>query len=314
MKSPSKLINTPKRRTLLVSPCRTPHDDSRRHRDCSPLGSRRLFRAGSGCRVECKRRWKLGYGCQLEPGGSAWLDQFHDQYRYGHLWHDHHRGSRRHRRRKPKYLWHQLFREQLCIHVERRQSALDRGRRYPDQRSGHRSHGQRELRYRAPRRRELHGWILHRSPAAEHWGHCNQFRNIGHDDPHSERSEHRHQHYHRSPSAMAPARTRSRFPNQEQVSGPRRSEYLLRGTSISAGTIQFSNNSAFGTGSVTSNGGTIRATSSVTTTNNLVVNSATTLDVSGGNWNLNGNISGSGNITRGTSATLTLYLGGDNSG
>ncbi|PTY00303.1 hypothetical protein DB345_01810 [Spartobacteria bacterium LR76] len=86
------------------------------------------------------------------------------------------------------------------------------------------------------------------------------------------------------------------------------------GTSISAGTIQFSNNNSFGTGSVTSNGGTIRASAGVTTTNNLVVNAATTLDVSGGNWNLNGNISGSGNITRGTSATLTLYLGGDNSG
>jgi autotransporter-associated beta strand protein len=86
------------------------------------------------------------------------------------------------------------------------------------------------------------------------------------------------------------------------------------GTTLNAGTINFSNNTAFGTGTITSNSGVIKATAGVTTTNNLVVNGATTLDVSGGNWNLNGNIGGNGAITRGTAATLSLYLGGDNSG
>lgn len=87
------------------------------------------------------------------------------------------------------------------------------------------------------------------------------------------------------------------------------------GVTLSAGTINFSNNSAFGTGAITSNGGTIKNTTGVTTTNNLVVNSgSTTLDVTGGNWNLNGNISGSGDISRGVGANLSLYLGGDNSG
>lgn len=84
------------------------------------------------------------------------------------------------------------------------------------------------------------------------------------------------------------------------------------GTTISAGTIVSGNNSAFGTGTITANGGALRG--SVTTTNNIVVNNATTFDVAGGNWNLSGNISGSGAINRGTSATLTLYLAGDNSG
>ncbi|MBW8782923.1 MAG: autotransporter-associated beta strand repeat-containing protein [Verrucomicrobia bacterium] len=89
------------------------------------------------------------------------------------------------------------------------------------------------------------------------------------------------------------------------------------GTTISAGTITFTNASSFGTGAITSNGGTIRllGTNDLITTNNLVVNSATTLDVSVlKNWTFNGNISGSGDITRGTGATSSLYLGGDNSG
>jgi len=86
------------------------------------------------------------------------------------------------------------------------------------------------------------------------------------------------------------------------------------GTTLNAGTINFSNSASFGTGTITSNGGTLKNTATVTTTNNLVVNSATTLDVTGANWDLNGAISGSGAITRGTGATLTLFLGGDNSG
>ena len=86
------------------------------------------------------------------------------------------------------------------------------------------------------------------------------------------------------------------------------------GTSLTGGMVTFNNNTSFGTGSITAAGVTIRNTAGVTTTNNLVVNGATTLDVNTGNWNLNGNISGSGDITRGTNANLSLYLGGDNSG
>ncbi|MBW8780515.1 MAG: autotransporter-associated beta strand repeat-containing protein [Verrucomicrobia bacterium] len=86
------------------------------------------------------------------------------------------------------------------------------------------------------------------------------------------------------------------------------------GTSVSAGTLAVGNNTALGTGSVTMTGGTLRSSATITTTNNVVVNSAVTLDVSGGNWSFNGNLSGSGAITRGTAATLSLFLGGDNSG
>ena len=87
------------------------------------------------------------------------------------------------------------------------------------------------------------------------------------------------------------------------------------GTKLGAGIVTFNNNTSFGTGTITSNGGAlIRNTGGNTTTNNLVVNGLTTLDTTGGNWTLNGNISGSGDIVRGTGATLSLFLGGDNSG
>ena len=89
------------------------------------------------------------------------------------------------------------------------------------------------------------------------------------------------------------------------------------GTTINNGLITFTNASSFGTGTITANGGTIRllGTNDLITTNNLVVNSATTLDIGVlKNWTFNGNISGSGDITRGTTATASLFLGGDNSG
>ena len=87
------------------------------------------------------------------------------------------------------------------------------------------------------------------------------------------------------------------------------------GTILSAGTINFANSTAFGSGTITANGGTIKNTAGVTTTYALVANSgSTTLDVSGGNWTFDGNISGSGTIVRGTAAGLSLYLGGDNNG
>lgn len=43
-------------------------------------------------------------------------------------------------------------------------------------------------------------------------------------------------------------------------------------------------------------------------------NTTTIWDVQGGNFTFNGNLTGGGTITRGIGATLTLYLGGDNSG
>jgi autotransporter-associated beta strand protein len=90
------------------------------------------------------------------------------------------------------------------------------------------------------------------------------------------------------------------------------------GTTLSNGMIVFANGDALGTGTVTANGGTLKwsyISGNSTFANSLVVNGPTTLDVAGGgNWYLNGNISGNGAITRGTAATLSLYPGGDNSG
>jgi autotransporter-associated beta strand protein len=84
------------------------------------------------------------------------------------------------------------------------------------------------------------------------------------------------------------------------------------GTKIGGGVVTFNNASSFGTGTITSAGGVIRG-NGPTITNNLVVNGATTLDAAG-NWTLNGNISGSGDILRGTNAGASIYLTGDNSG
>jgi len=88
------------------------------------------------------------------------------------------------------------------------------------------------------------------------------------------------------------------------------------GTKIGGGIVTFNNNASFGTGAITSNGGgLLRSTAAVTTTNNLIVNGATTLDAAGSaNWDLNGNISGSGDILRGTNGGSSIYLNGDNSG
>jgi autotransporter-associated beta strand protein len=84
------------------------------------------------------------------------------------------------------------------------------------------------------------------------------------------------------------------------------------GTKIGGGVVTFNNASSFGTGTITSAGGVIRG-NGPTITNNLVVNGATTLDAAG-NWTLSGNISGSGDILRGTNAGASIYLTGDNSG
>lgn len=89
------------------------------------------------------------------------------------------------------------------------------------------------------------------------------------------------------------------------------------GTTLSNGVIVFRNGNALGSGNITTTGGTLQwnfLSGNANLGNNLVVNGPTTLDVANGNWTMNGSISGSGAITRGTSATVSLYLGGDNSG
>jgi autotransporter-associated beta strand protein len=87
------------------------------------------------------------------------------------------------------------------------------------------------------------------------------------------------------------------------------------GTTVNAGKLLVGNGAALGTGDVTLNdGATLSNSAGVTTANNLVINGAVTLDSNVGNWNLNGNLSGTGSITRGTSATNSIYLGSsDNS-
>jgi autotransporter-associated beta strand protein len=87
------------------------------------------------------------------------------------------------------------------------------------------------------------------------------------------------------------------------------------GTTLSNGMIVIRNGNALGTSTVTTTGGTLQWNAgNANLVNDLVVNGPTTLDDAGGNWTMNGNISGSGAITRGTTATLSLYLGGYNGG
>lgn len=87
------------------------------------------------------------------------------------------------------------------------------------------------------------------------------------------------------------------------------------GTTISSGVVTVGNNSALGTGTVVLGGGTLfGAGSGVTLTNTIQAqaNTSSTIDCSA-NLTLNGGLTGSGTITRGASATQTVYLGGDNS-
>ena len=85
------------------------------------------------------------------------------------------------------------------------------------------------------------------------------------------------------------------------------------GTTLSNGTIIVNNNTALGSGLVTLAGGTNRG--NVTLNNNVfvVTNTTTTWDVVGGNYTFNGSLTGGGTIIRGIGATLSFYLGGDNS-
>jgi autotransporter-associated beta strand protein len=89
------------------------------------------------------------------------------------------------------------------------------------------------------------------------------------------------------------------------------------GTTLSNGMIVVGNGDALGSGPINANGGTLKwnyISGNGAMANDIVVNGAVTFDTSAGNWTINGTITGSGTITRGTSGVLSLYLGGDNSG
>ena len=88
------------------------------------------------------------------------------------------------------------------------------------------------------------------------------------------------------------------------------------GTTISNGTLIVNNSTAFGSGIVTLAGGTNQGNVTVNNTFVAVANTTTFMDAVGGNYTVNGNLTGGGTIARGTGVTppLSLYLGGDNSG
>jgi len=90
------------------------------------------------------------------------------------------------------------------------------------------------------------------------------------------------------------------------------------GTTLSAGTLLFGNNSAFGTGTLTLNGGTLKAgsASNWALANNISVGGSTTIDMAGKNVDFNGNLSGSAalSIAHSGSTASTLTFKGDNSG
>jgi autotransporter-associated beta strand protein len=88
------------------------------------------------------------------------------------------------------------------------------------------------------------------------------------------------------------------------------------GITLSGGTVTVGNNSALGTGVVTLSDGILfggGAGYTLTNTIQASANTFSTIDCSA-NLTLNGNLIGSGTITRGASATQTVYLGGNNSG
>ena len=87
------------------------------------------------------------------------------------------------------------------------------------------------------------------------------------------------------------------------------------GTTLSNGTLIVNNNTALGSGTVALAGGAFRNGAGVTMNNtvSVVTNTTTAWDAQGGNFTFNGNLTGGGIVTRGTGATLTLFLGGDNS-
>jgi autotransporter-associated beta strand protein len=87
------------------------------------------------------------------------------------------------------------------------------------------------------------------------------------------------------------------------------------GTTLTAGTLAFGNNNAFGTGIVTLNGGTLKAGGGLSLANNIAVSSAAVLDMAGNNTAWNGNLSGSAALTLNNSSyASTLTLSGNDSG
>ena len=85
------------------------------------------------------------------------------------------------------------------------------------------------------------------------------------------------------------------------------------GTTNTAGILKFSNASAFGTGAVTLNGGSLQAGGGYTVTNNFSVAAASVLDMAANNTTLNGNLSGAAALTLNNSGgASTLTLSGNN--
>ncbi|MEO7933115.1 MAG: autotransporter-associated beta strand repeat-containing protein [Chthoniobacterales bacterium] len=87
------------------------------------------------------------------------------------------------------------------------------------------------------------------------------------------------------------------------------------GTTVTTGIVNFGNASAFGTGSITLNGGTIQAGGGFTLANNIVVSASSVIDMVGNNTAFNGNLSGSSAVSftdSGLASTATLS--GNNSG
>jgi len=86
------------------------------------------------------------------------------------------------------------------------------------------------------------------------------------------------------------------------------------GTTVTAGTLAFNNANAFSTGTVTLNGGTVKAGNGFTLANNITVSSPSNFEMAGFNTTLSGSLSGSGALTltnSGVPSTMTL---GNNSG
>ena len=79
------------------------------------------------------------------------------------------------------------------------------------------------------------------------------------------------------------------------------------GTTLSAGTVAVSNNTALGTGSLgMADGTTLQAASTVTLANNISVSGVGTINTGGNDLGLTGNITGTGDIAKSGSGTLAL--------
>lgn len=89
------------------------------------------------------------------------------------------------------------------------------------------------------------------------------------------------------------------------------------GSTLNSGTLAFGNNSAFGTGTVTLNAGTLKGDGNGdwALSNAINVAGTSTFDMAGRNTNLNGNISGSGalNISNSGGASTLVFAGTNSS-